>query len=678
MSPSLVIRPFQTPARGVAQVPGSKSITNRALILAALADGTTVLTGALFSRDTRILIAALLSLGFEVTADEAAHQIRVTGLGGKIPNTHARLFVGNAGTAARFLTAFLALAKDGCFELDGDEAMRARPMSGLLDALTEAGCRAVRADGTAATHFPFTLHTTGKLGALSVDASASSQLLSALLMVLPLSPGASVAMKGSTVSEPFVEMTARMCEQFGRALTKLPDGSWTCPAPGAYAAPQPTYAVEPDATAASYFIAVPAVTGYGACVRIDGYAHGGLQGDTAFAKVAAACGAVLRPEGGTLIAQSWKSILGGDFDFNAFSDTFLTLATVAAIGTAPVRIHGIAHTRKQETDRVLAMATELERLGLRVKPTAAELRADESLSELTIFPDKSALRKTAAAGPISIHTYEDHRMAMSFAVLGSFDLFGDGRPWITIEDPACTSKTFPFFFQALEALRLNFVRVSVDGGAASGKSSTSRRLAQTLGLLHVDTGAHYRSLTRALLDAGASPENSEVIPSTLKKLRIGSQIIERGGARSSALTLGGVVPRDESLRTPEVNAAVSKIAALPVVRTFLLEYQRAQVKLAQDAGFAGIVMEGRDIGSVVLPDAEIRIFLEADADARAQRRAAEGQADAVAARDLLDSTRKTAPLVCPRGAHRIDNTQLSLDAVVDEIRQLIVVASQTR
>jgi cytidylate kinase len=324
------------------------------------------------------------------------------------------------------------------------------------------------------------------------------------------------------------------------------------------------------------------------------------------------------------------------------------------------------------------MATELERLGLRVKPTAAELRGDESLSELTIFPDKSALRKTAAAGPISIHTYEDHRMAMSFGILGSFDLFGDGRPWITIEDPACTAKTFPFFFQALESLRLNFVRVSVDGGAASGKSSTSRRLAQTMGLLHVDTGAHYRSLTRALVDAGVAHEDSDSIRGVLQKLRIGSQIIERDGARSSVLTLGGVLPTDESLRTPEVNAAVSKFAALPVVRTFLLEYQRAQVKLAQDSGFAGIVMEGRDIGSVVLPDAEIRIFLEADANARAQRRAAEGQADAVVQRDMLDSTRKTAPLVCPKGAHRIDNTFLSLEAVVEEVRQLILVAAQTR
>ena len=677
MSPTLVIRPFQTPARGVAQVPGSKSITNRALILAALADGPTLFTGALFSRDTRILIAALQALGFEVSADESAGTIRIIGLGGRIPNARAKIHVGNAGTAARFLTAFLALAPEGCYELDGDEAMRARPMRGLLDALTAAGCQATRPDGAPASGFPFTLRTTGRLGRLEVDASASSQLLSALLMVLPLSAGASVSMKGSTVSEPFVDMTARMCGQFGRELVRGADGSWSCPSPGAYVA-QSTYAIEPDATAASYFIALPAVTGFRASVRIEGYATGGLQGDTAFAKVAAACGATLKAGDGTLVADSWPAIRGGDFDFNAFSDTFLTLATIATLADGPVKIRGIAHTRKQETDRVLAMATELERLGIKVSPTAAELRADETLSSLTVFPDKAALRRAAAAGPVSIHTYEDHRMAMSFGVLGSFDLFGDGRPWIAIEDPACTGKTFPRFFQALEALRTNFIRVSVDGGAASGKSSTSRRLAQVHGLLHVDTGAHYRSLTRALLQAGASADDPASVKAALGKLRIGSRIIARQGARSSALTLDGALPDDADLRTPEVNAAVSKIAALPAVRAFLLEYQRSQVKLAHDHGFAGVVMEGRDIGSVVLPDAEVRIFLEADAEARTLRRAAEGQSDQVAQRDHLDATRKTAPMICPPGAHRLDNTHKSLEEVVGEVGELIKVAALPR
>ncbi|NBS05783.1 MAG: hypothetical protein EBS64_11490, partial [Verrucomicrobia bacterium] len=300
MNDSLIIQPFQTPARGVAQVPGSKSITNRALILAALAEGETVLTGALFSRDTKILIAALRELGFEVAVDEPALVIRVRGLGGLIPKSSASLHVGNAGTAARFLTAFLALAPGGKYFLDGDEAMRARPMAGLLAALSHAGCRALQADGTPATGFPFTL-------------------------------------------------TSRMCAQFGRPIRRDTDGRWVCDHSGPYLAPQPSYAIEPDATAASYFIALPAVTGPRASVRIHGYADGGLQGDTAFAKVAATCGAVLRPSHGTLVTQSWAGIQGGDFDFNAFSDTFLTLAVLATLATQPIKIRGIAHTRKQET-----------------------------------------------------------------------------------------------------------------------------------------------------------------------------------------------------------------------------------------------------------------------------------------------------------------------------------------
>ena len=672
-SPTLTIHPFRTPACGVAQVPGSKSITNRALILAALAEGETLLTGALFSRDTRILIAALRQLGFDVQDDEAGRTIRVVGLGGAIPHPQATLHVGNAGTAARFLTAFLALADGGEFHLDGDESMRARPMSGLLDALADAGCAAERPAGGKAAGFPFVLRTTGHLGAMEVDASASSQLLSALLMVLPLRAGASVRMRGHTVSEPFVTMTERMCAQFGRPLRRTEDGRWTCATPGPYKAPG-TYAIEPDATAASYFIALPAVTGPGAAVRLGGYADGGLQGDTEFAKVAVACGAVLRRADEGVVAESWPEVRGGDFDFNAFSDTFLTLATMAALARGPVTIRGIAHTRKQETDRVLAMATELERLGLRVAPTAAELRADGSLSSLTIHPDRDALRRTAAAGPVLIRTYEDHRMAMSFGILGSYDLFGDGRPWIAIEDPACTGKTFPDFFRALEALRTRFVRVTVDGGAASGKSSTSRALAAQLGLLHVDTGAHYRSLTRALLEAGADSARPESVEAALRTIRIGSRIV----GRSSRLTLAGELPADESLRTPAVNAAVSGMAALPSVRRFLLEYQREQVALAREAGFAGIVMEGRDIGSVVLPDAEVRVFLEADADARVRRRAAEGQEDAIGRRDHLDATRKTAPMVCPPGAIRIDNTHLPLAEVVQSIATRVRSAGQAR
>lgn len=665
MSETLIVQPFRGPALGLAAVPGSKSVTNRALILAALADGETTLEGALYSRDTRILVAALRTLGFSVETDEAARRIRIVGLGGKIPARSASLHVGNAGTAARFLTAFLCLHPDGDYSLDGDDAMRARPMAGLLRALEVGGARCLDAAEQPAQSFPFRLLTRGLgAGEICCDASASSQMLSALLMVAPLAPGLRIKLEGSTVSEPFVVMTEAMCAQFGRPLSRT-GNAWSCPQPGAFVA-RGSYAIEPDATAASYFVALPAVAGSGSRVRLAGYRDGGLQGDTAFATVARQCGATLRADGDATVVESWSSHKGGDFDFNAFSDTFLTLAALAPLLTQPVTLRGIGHTRRQETDRVLAMATELERLGVRVEPTATALRTDPTLDHLTVYPGRAALLKASASGPVAIHTYEDHRVAMSFGILGSYDLHGDGRPWIAIEDPACTGKTFPDFFNALGRLRGQFIRVAVDGGAASGKSSTSRAVASAHGLMHVDTGAHYRALTRALLNAGATLEDDSAA-SALPSLQLGTRV----SGYSALLTLGGTVPADSDLRSPEVNAAVSRFAALPAVRGFLFDYQRSLVETAKKAGFAGIIMEGRDIGSVILPDAEVRIFLEADTTARAARRAAEGQTDAVAQRDQQDATRATAPLVYPPGATRIDNTKLSLPEVIARVGDLI-------
>lgn len=665
MSSVLTVQPFRGPATGLADVPGSKSVTNRALVLAALAEGETLLEGALFSRDTRILCEALRSLGFAVTEDESGRRIGIVGRGGLIPSGRARLHVGNAGTAARFLTAFLCLHPAGEYELDGDEAMRARPMAGLLRALERTGAEAVGRDGKPAAGFPFTLRTKGLAGAeLRCDASASSQILSALLMVAPLAPGARVTLEGKTVSEPFVTMTERMVAEFGRPLARS-GSTWTCPAPGPYRA-LGRHPVEPDATAASYFSVLPLVAGPGSRIRLRGYAEGGLQGDIAFAEVARACGATLVPDGPDCVASAWTARRGGDFDFNAFSDTFLTLAAVAPTLAAPVTIRGIAHTRRQETDRLLAMATELTRLGARVEPWPDALRADPTLDHLTVHPSLEGLRKAAAAGPVRVKTYEDHRVAMSLAVLGSLDLHGDGRPWVEIEDPGCVSKTFPRFFAALEALRGRFVRVAVDGGAASGKSSTSRRVAELNGLLHVDTGSHYRAVTLALLGAGVELAEDPV-SAALGKLRIGTLV--RG--LSAHVQVDGEVPEGARLRGPEVTAAVSAVAALPSVRAFLLGYQRDQERIARQGGFSGIIMEGRDIGSVVMPGAEVRVFLEADAAIRTARREAEGTREAVDQRDRADASRAIAPLTCPEGAVRIDNTALPLEAVADRIGGLI-------
>lgn len=410
--PQLPIRPFTRPVQGSATLPGSKSITNRALILAALGRKTVTLQGALFSRDTRIMIAALRALGFAVSFDEKALTITVEGRGGEIPVREAKLDVGNAGTAARFLTAFACLRPDGVYHFDGDEAMRRRPIGALLDALAAQGAQAD------SRSFPFTLRTAGLPGGtVQLDASESSQMLSALLMVAPLAKSPlTVKLKGAAGSKPFVEMTEAMVRQFAAGPT--------------------TYAIEGDASAGSYFLALPLVT-HGR-LELPNYA-GSLQGDFRFANVMSEVGLSLHPlgPGRTAAHAAAEPRRAVTKSFREFSDTFLTLAAIAPLLDGPTKISGIAHTRKQETDRVAGMARELQKLGQHVIETE---------DALEIHP------RPLVSG-VTIETYHDHRFAMSFGILGCHDLHRDGRPWLTVNDPACCSKTFPAFFDLLEALR---------------------------------------------------------------------------------------------------------------------------------------------------------------------------------------------------------------------------------
>ena len=408
----LPITPFTHPIQGAVELPGSKSITNRALILAALAKGTTTLTGALFSRDSRIMVAALQTLGFMVTADESNHTIVVEGRDGEIPAAFAKIHVGNAGTAARFLTALVCLRRNGTYYLDGDEAMRKRPIGSLLDALTEQGAHAD------SRSFPFTLKTAGlRGGEVSVDASESSQMLSALLLAgsrahSPLK----INITGEPGSRPFVEMTKRVIDQFSQRPS--------------------IYHVEGDASAASYLLTLPIVTG--GEIVLPNY-RGDLQGDRRFLEVIRHVGLQVDEDD-----EQPRYFYGRDTrlkpveqNFREFSDTFLTIAAIAPLLDGPTKITGIAHTRKQETDRVSGMARELIKLGQKV------IETEDSL-EIHPQPLKTG---------IVIETYEDHRFAMSFGILGCHDLHGDGRPWLSIKDPTCCGKTFPSFFEVLASLR---------------------------------------------------------------------------------------------------------------------------------------------------------------------------------------------------------------------------------
>jgi len=439
----LPITPFTRPARGEVIIPGSKSLTNRALLLAALCDAPVLLTGALASEDTELMAEALRRLGLMVTNDSAAGTVRVSQQPDAFKSGEADLFVGLAGTAARFLTAFCAAAPRGLYRLDGVPQMRRRPMQGLIAALRQLGAD-IRCTGEAG-FFPLEIRAQGlRGGRVSLDARESSQLLSALLMVAPLAQApVEIALVGG-VRGAFVKMTTRLMEHFGQPPVERRGAEvFVLANTRRYALAGGRYAIEPDATAASYFLALPlAVGGRLALPGVRG-PNGGLQGDARFLEVLRAAGGEIAE---TLRGLEASYSRGGarhgvERDFTEFSDTFLTLAVLAPLLDGPTRITGIAHTRKQETDRVAGMARELRKLGQEV------VEADGAL---TITP-------RPLVDGVEIETYGDHRFAMSFGILGCHDLHGDGRPWLSIRNPACCAKTFPHFFELLETVRQNSV-----------------------------------------------------------------------------------------------------------------------------------------------------------------------------------------------------------------------------
>jgi len=436
----LPIQPWNKPCRGSVRVPGSKSITNRALVLAALAEGTVTLTGALFSRDSSLLVDALKALGFQIRADSGNCSFTIQGESGRIPAPEAELFVGNAGTAARFLTALVCLHPSGRFHLDGDKEMHKRPMAGLIRALEETGAR-FQFHGQEDC-FPFTVETKGLTGGTwSVDASASSQMLSALLMVAPYARKRVRLLHGS-VRPAFVRMTVNMMRQCG-AIVSDGDGTFHEVSPVLYRFPSSSYPVEPDATAASYFLTLPLVVGGG--LSLQGLKADMLQGDVLYADVLRKVGAsiICAPDSWTVSPKIRPQTEAVSFSFECFSDTFLTLAAYAPLLPFPVTISGIGHTRHQECDRIEAITTELSRAGF---------RAESGPDFVKLYPAGTSW--TPPRRMVTLNTYRDHRVAMSLAVLGCRDMRGDGLPWMALVDPSCASKTFPGFYSELEKLYL--------------------------------------------------------------------------------------------------------------------------------------------------------------------------------------------------------------------------------
>lgn len=433
----LPIRPFTRPVRGEALPPGSKSLTNRALVLAALCREPVTLTGALFSDDSRIMVEALRRMSFTVAEDAGARTLRVSGQERGFPAGRTEIFTGLAGTAARFLTALCAAAPRGVYVVDGTPRMRERPMQGVLAALRALGAdvRCLGVEG----HLPVEVHAAGLRGGVApMEAGESSQFLSALLMVAPLAAApVEMALRGE-VRRPFVEMTTRLMAAFGQPVVEVTAAGFRVAAPRAYRAPAAEFAIEPDATAASYLLALPLAVGGRLLVQGLRPAGESLQGDIRFAKALAEAGAMISA-GPTGLLSTWErgtARRGLARDFSGHSDTFLTLAALAPLLAGPTRISGIAHTRRQETDRVAGAAVELRRLGQRVIETE----------------DALEIHPAPLPAEVTIETYGDHRFAMSFALLGCHDHHGDGRPWLTIRDPGCCAKTFPEYFDLLARL----------------------------------------------------------------------------------------------------------------------------------------------------------------------------------------------------------------------------------
>jgi len=422
MPTSIAITPATGPIRGVARPPGSKSLTNRALIVAALAEGRSQLTAVLDSQDTRVMVESLTRLGIRLDHDPAAATIAIDGCRGLPPAKNAELYLENSGTSIRFLTALCCLGR-GSYRLDGNARMRARPIGDLTAALGSLGAR-VRCELNNGCP-PVVVEGSGVIGGkVQVAGNTSSQFLSALLMAAPAAfEPVTMEVAGNLVSEPYAEMTLKVCAAFGVSIESPAAGVYRL-RPQRYQAR--SYAIEPDASAASYFFAAAAIT-VGE-VTVPGLSRGALQGDVAFVDVLEQMGCAVE-SGPDSITVRGGALRGVEVDMNAISDTAQTLAAIAPFAKGATRIRNVAHIRHKETDRIAALAAELKRIGQKVEE----------------FPD--GLKITPAkVKPATIETYDDHRMAKSFAVTGL------KAPGIVISSPECTGKTYPAFFEDLAAL----------------------------------------------------------------------------------------------------------------------------------------------------------------------------------------------------------------------------------
>jgi 3-phosphoshikimate 1-carboxyvinyltransferase len=649
-------------ADGLVRLPGSKSISNRVLLLAGLSAGTTRIHDLLDSDDTRVMLQALRVLGCGVSGADGV--VEVTGIGGTLAVREAQLFLGNAGTAMRPLCAALAVlaaTQGGRFELSGVARMHERPIGDLVDALRRLGCGID--DLGRPGYPPLRLHGTAG-GALAlqhpirVRGDVSSQFLTALLLALPLVAQAApvtIEVEGELISKPYIEITLNMLARFGIAVQREGFERFTIPAGSSYRTPGDVH-VEGDASSASYFVALGAIAAHtGRRIHIEGVGSDSVQGDIRFVEAARAMGAQVDS------GPNWLEVRRGQWplraltlDCNHIPDAAMTLAVMALYADGPSRLTNIGSWRVKETDRIAAMAAELRKLGAGVL---------EGADFIEVTPP-------ACWQPAAVHTYDDHRMAMCLS-LAAFNPLAPapGRTPVRIGDPACVAKTFPDYFEALfglvQADAADVPVIAIDGPSASGKGTLAGELARRLGYLQLDSGAIYRAAGVAAERAGVDLDDATSVAQVAAGMALrfdGERVLIDG----QDLT--------EAVRSEHGGLLASRVSAHPAVRTALHALQLSMRRAP------GLVADGRDMGTVVFPDATLKVFLTASSAQRALRRQAQLAARGVEARiedlrsdlearDLRDSTRSVAPLKPAEDALALDNSGLDIAASVDLVLQ---------
>ncbi|MBI5437409.1 MAG: bifunctional 3-phosphoshikimate 1-carboxyvinyltransferase/cytidylate kinase [Nitrosomonadales bacterium] len=645
-SENFIDLPPMLSARGTITLPGSKSISNRVLLLAALSEGATEVRDVLLSDDTGRMLDGLRTLGVGVEQLDK-HVFRVTGCGGNFPVKDAELFLGNAGTAFRPLTAVLALS-GGHYKLSGVARMHERPIGDLVDALRTLGANI---DYPGNEGFPpleiySPTASNENWSSVSVRGDVSSQFLTALLMALPLlGRSVTVNVVGELISKPYIGITLAMMRRFGVAVHQEGWNRFAIGADSHYSSPGKIY-VEGDASSASYFLAAGAIGG--GPVRIEGVGSDSIQGDVRFADALVLMGAQIKqgPNWMEARAPAGGKLKAIDLDCNHIPDAAMTLAVVALFADGTTTLRNIASWRVKETDRIAAMATELRKLGATVEEGADFIRITPPATGYPLQATRSG-----------IDTYDDHRMAMCFS-LAAF-----GAEGMRINDPGCVAKTFPDYFAAFASVTQAVPVIAIDGPSASGKGTVAQRVAAKLGYHYLDSGALYRLLALAAQQRGVALDDEAGLAALAARMDIRFE--------GEQIWLDGVLVGDE-VRGEQCATAASKVAALPRVRTALSSKQHAFRRAP------GLVADGRDMASVVFPDAALKIFLTASTGARAERRykqLKEKGMDAnitallqdIQARDERDTRRSVAPLQQATGASLLDTTALNIEQAVQEV-----------